>query len=162
MPILRDILINVTPVSKTGDMDADVSSLCIDSRKVTAGSAFIAVRGTLSDGHDYIDKAIEVGASVIVCESLPVKKESIAYIQVKDSAAAAGLIADAFYDFPSKELKVIGITGTNGKTTTATLLYKLFEGLGHKCGLLSTVQNYIHKDIEEATHTTPDAISIHA
>ena len=163
MPILRDILINVTPLDKQGDMDTVISSLCIDSRKVTQGSAFIAVRGTLSDGHTFIDKATELGANVIVCETLPeIKKEGVAYVQVKDSASAAGLMADAFYDFPSKELKVIGITGTNGKTTTATLLYKLFEGLGHKCGLLSTVENYIHDKVEIATHTTPDAISIHA
>jgi len=162
MPILRDILINLMPVHKQGNMDTEISSLCIDSRKVVEGSAFIAVRGTLSDGHTFIDKATEQGANTIICESLPeTVKEGVAYIQVKDSAAAAGLIADAFYDFPSKELKVVGITGTNGKTTTATLLYKLFEALGHKCGLLSTVENYIHDKVEAATHTTPDAISIH-
>ncbi len=163
MPILRDILINITPVSKQGDIDTVVSSLCIDSRKVTEGSAFIAVKGTISDGHDFIDKATELGSHVIICETLPATQiNNVVYIQVKDSAAAVGLVADAFYDFPSKELKVVGVTGTNGKTTTATLLYKLFEGLGHKCGLLSTVQNYIHDKVEEATHTTPDAISIHA
>lgn len=161
MPILRDILINTAPVSRTGDMDTVVNSLHIDSRKVAANSMFIAVKGTLSDGHDYIDKAIEMGAKVIVCETLPIRKDGITYIQVKDSASAVGVIADAFYDFPSKELKVVGVTGTNGKTTTATLLYKLFEGLGHKSGLLSTVQNFIHDKVEEATHTTPDAISIH-
>ncbi len=116
MPILRDILINITPISKQGDMDTVVNSLCIDSRKVTEGNAFIAVRGTLSDGHEYIDKAIELGATVIICETLPgTKKEGVSYIHVKDSAAAAGHIADAFYDFPSKELKVVGVTGTNGK-----------------------------------------------
>jgi UDP-N-acetylmuramoyl-L-alanyl-D-glutamate--2,6-diaminopimelate ligase len=163
MPVLRDILINITPVYKQGDMDTVVSSLYIDSRMVTNGSAFIAVKGTLSDGHSFIDKATELGANTIVCETMPeTKKEGVAYIQVKDSAAAAGLMADAFYDFPSKEVKVVGITGTNGKTTTVTLLYKLFEAMGHKCGLLSTVENYIHDKVEVATHTTPDAISIHA
>jgi len=163
MPILRDILINITPRSVKGDMDTVVDSLCIDSRKAGRDSAFIAVRGTLSDGHLFIDKAIAQGATVIVCETLPeIIKEGIAYIQVKDSAATAGLMADAFYDFPSLNLKVVGITGTNGKTTTATLLYKLFESLGHKCGLLSTVQNQVHNEVEIATHTTPDSISIHA
>jgi UDP-N-acetylmuramoyl-L-alanyl-D-glutamate--2,6-diaminopimelate ligase len=162
MPILRDILINVTPSQINGDMDTEVIDLSIDSRKITAGTMFIAVRGTLSDGHLYIDKAISQGATVIVCETLPEIKHGITYVQVKNSAEAAGLIADAFYDFPSKQLTVTGITGTNGKTTTATLLYKLFEALGYKCGLLSTVQNHIHDKIETATHTTPDAIAIHA
>ena len=162
MPILRDILINVTPLNIRGDMATVVGSLCIDSRKVTNGSAFIAVRGTMSDGHLFINKAIEHGAAAVVCETLPdVLKVGIVYVQVKDSAEAAGLIADAFYDFPSQQLKVVGITGTNGKTTTATLLYKLFEALGYKCGLLSTVQNHIHDKVETATHTTPDSISIH-
>ena len=133
MPILRDILINVTPLNTRGDMATTVSSLCIDSRKVTNGSAFIAVHGTLSDGHSFIEKAIEQGAVVVVCETMPdVLKNDIVYVLVKDSAEAAGLIADAFYDFPSQQLKVVGITGTNGKTTTVTLLYKLFEALGHK------------------------------
>ena len=163
MVILNDILIHVKPVKTQGDMLATVSSLCIDSRKVTNGSAFIAVKGTLSDGHSFIDKSIEQGANVIVCETMPgALKGGVTYVQVKDSAATAGLMADAFYDFPSLQLKVVGITGTNGKTTTATLLYKLFEALGHKCGLLSTVQNHIHDQVEIATHTTPDSISIHA
>lgn len=163
MAILRDILINVKPLSVHGSMDTEVAALYIDSRKVTSGSAFIAVKGTLSDGHAYIDKAIELGAAVIVCDILPVVLNSgVTYVEVKNSAAATGLIADAFYDFPSRELKVVGVTGTNGKTTTATLLYQLFEKLGHKCGLLSTVQNQIHDKVEIATHTTPDAISIHA
>jgi UDP-N-acetylmuramoyl-L-alanyl-D-glutamate--2,6-diaminopimelate ligase len=163
MPILSNILVSVTPVQSRGNINTTVSGLYIDSRKVTEGSAFIAVRGTLSDGHDFIDKAIELGATVIVCETLPeIIKDEITYIQVDNSAVAAGLMADAFYDFPSKQLKIIGITGTNGKTTTATLLYKLFEALGYKSGLLSTVQNHIHDKVEISTHTTPDAISIHA
>ena len=161
MRILRDILINVKTITAIGDMATAVRGLCIDSRKVEAGYAFIAVRGTLSDGHSFIDKAIALGASVIVCESLPGEiKEGTVYIQVADSAASVGLIADAFYDFPSRQLKIAGITGTNGKTTTATLLYKLFEALGHKSGLISTVQNHIHDKAVTATHTTPDAISI--
>ena len=162
MRILSDILINVTPVSTLGATNVATGSLCIDSRKVVAGSTFIAVHGTLSDGHSFIDKAIEQGAVAIVCELLPeVRKDDITYIQVKNSAEAAGLMADAFYGFPSKQLKVVGVTGTNGKTTTVTLLYNLFEKLGYKCGLLSTVQNHIHDKIEVSTHTTPDSISIH-
>ena len=163
MRILSDILINVNPVEIHGDENAQVSSLCIDSRKVAEGSAFIAVRGTLSDGHSFIEKAIEQGATVVVCESLPeIISNSVTFVQVKNSAEASGLMADAFYDFPSKEIKVVGITGTNGKTTTATLLYKLFEALGHKSGLLSTVQNHIHDKVMVSTHTTPDSISIHS
>jgi UDP-N-acetylmuramoyl-L-alanyl-D-glutamate--2,6-diaminopimelate ligase len=160
---LQEILAAITPLEKKGDMSVPVGSLFIDSRKVTGDSMFIAVRGTLSDGHAYIDKAIAQGAVAIVCETMPAEQATgVAYIRVTDSAAAAGLMADAFYGSPSSELKVVGITGTNGKTTTATLLYKLFEALGYKCGLLSTIENYIHNDVETATHTTPDAISIHA
>ena len=163
MPILRDILINVTPLQTRGNIATAVAGLCIDSRKVTAGCAFIAVPGTLSDGHAFIEKAIDLGAVVVVCETMPAAlKDDVTYVQVKNSAATAGLMADAFYDFPSQQLKVVGITGTNGKTTTATLLYQLFEGLGNKCGLISTVQNHIHDRVEIATHTTPDSISIHA
>ena len=163
MPVLRDILINVTPLQTRGDMETVVDSLCIDSRKAAKGSMFIAVHGTQSDGHLFIDTATEQGAAAIVCEVMPgLLKDGIVYIQVRNSAEAAGLLADAFYDFPSRGLKVVGITGTNGKTTTATLLYQLFEQLGHKCGLLSTVQNMVHEDAEVATHTTPDAVSIHA
>jgi len=163
MPVLRDILINVTPLQTRGDMETVVDSLCIDSRKAAKGSMFIAVQGTQSDGHLFIDTATEQGAAAIVCEVMPgLLKDGIVYIQVRNSAEAAGLLADAFYDFPSRGLKVVGITGTNGKTTTATLLYQLFEQLGHKCGLLSTVQNMVHEDAEVATHTTPDAVSIHA
>src|SRR4051812_30179234 len=128
MALLRDILISVPVAGVTGGMDTAVSSLHIDSRQVTPGSAFIAIRGTLSDGHLFIDKAIESGAAVVVYEDAPpAKKEGITYVQVKNSAEAAGLMADAFYSFPSGQLKVVGVTGTNGKTTVATLLYQLFE-----------------------------------
>ena len=163
MKNLCDILINVKPVVTICDINRPVSSLVIDSRKVIDGCVFIAVRGTLSDGHLYIDKAIAQGATTIVCESLSTEiKDGITYLQVPDSGAVAGLMADAFYDSPSQHLKIVGVTGTNGKTTTVTLLYKLFEALGYKCGLLSTVQNHIHDKVVVATHTTPDAISTHS
>jgi UDP-N-acetylmuramoyl-L-alanyl-D-glutamate--2,6-diaminopimelate ligase len=163
MPVLKDILIPVKPIQITGDTSVEVTGLYIDSRKVAAGSLFIAVRGTAVDGHGFITKAIEQGAVAIACETLPDDiKAGITYIQVKDSALAAGLMAAAFYNNPSQKMKVVGITGTNGKTTVATLLFKLFEGLGYKCGLISTVQNHIHDKVEMATHTTPDAISIQA
>ncbi len=163
MPVLQNILIEVPTLKVLGDSHKTVDSLCIDSRKATSGSAFIAVRGTNVDGHDFIEKAVQQGAAIVVCETLPQEiKENITYVQVKDSAAAVGEMADAFYGFPSQKLKVTGVTGTNGKTTVATILYKLFEGLGYKSGLISTVQNIIHGTTEESTHTTPDAISIHA
>ena len=163
MKTVNDILAGVVPVKITGKMDIAIQALCIDSRKVAAGSVFIAVSGTQTDGHDYINKAITQGAVAIICEREPDQyTEGVTYVQVKDSAAATGLMAAAFYNFPSEQLKVVGVTGTNGKTTTATMLYKLFEALGHKCGLLSTVKNLLHHRVIQATHTTPDAISIHA
>ncbi len=163
MPTLRDILMNLPEARVTGNATAEVAGLAIDSRNVRAGYAFIAVKGTVSDGHSFISKAIENGATAIVCETLPAEQqEGVTYVQVKDSAAATGLLADAFYDFPSQQLKVVGVTGTNGKTTIATLLYKLFEQMGYKCGLISTVQNQVHDKVVAATHTTPDAIAIQA
>jgi len=163
MPVLKDILKETEILQIAGDTATDVSGLYIDSRKITAGSAFVAVKGTTSNGHDFIAKAIELGATTIVCEKMPVDKVTgVVYVQVKDSTKAVGQLADAFYNEPSKQLKVVGITGTNGKTTTATLLFDLFEALGYKCGLISTVQNQIHDKTEVSTHTTPDAISVHA
>jgi UDP-N-acetylmuramoyl-L-alanyl-D-glutamate--2,6-diaminopimelate ligase len=161
MATLKDLLVNVQPLQVVGDINVELTSLATDSRKVVTGTGFIAVRGTATDGHNYIAKAIELGACAIVCETLPqALQDDIVYIQVKDTAAIAGRMADAFYNFPSADMKVIGVTGTNGKTTVATLLYRLFEGLGYTCGLISTVQNHIGSTIEIATHTTPDAISV--
>ncbi len=135
----------------------------IDSRKVKSDSVFIAVKGTTADGHQFIDKAIGSGAVVIVCEIIPSStKDGITYVQVENSAAAAGYIAHNFFGSPSEKMKVVGVTGTNGKTTIATLLYKLFTSLGYKCGLLSTVENRIGDKIVSATHTTPDAISLNS
>lgn len=163
MKQLNDILTAVQPLQVTGDTSVTVNGLHIDSRKVGQGSLFIAVKGTQVDGHGYIDKAIEQGAVAVVAEVLPNdKKTGVVYVQVKDSAAAAGLMAAEFYDNPTQHMKVVGITGTNGKTTVATLLYQLFEDLGYKCGLISTVQNHIHDKVTAATHTTPDAIAVHS
>lgn len=161
MTILKDILLNASVIAATGDTNIKVSSLCIDSRKATKNSVFVALKGTLVDGHFYINKAIELGAVAIICEDFPVEKqENICYIKVKDSSVALGEIAASFYEYPSKEMTVIGVTGTNGKTTVTTLLHQLFSKLGYKCGLISTVQNFIGNKVEAATHTTPDAISI--
>jgi UDP-N-acetylmuramoyl-L-alanyl-D-glutamate--2,6-diaminopimelate ligase len=163
MPALSNILINVPGAKTHGNTAAEVAGLAIDSRSVLKGYAFIAVNGTLSDGHTFISKAIENGATVIIGETLPAERtEGVTYVEVKDSEAATGLIAEAFYGSPSQHLKVTGVTGTNGKTTTATLLFKLFEKLGYKCGLISTVQNQIIDKVITATHTTPDAIAIQA
>lgn len=161
MPLLKDILYNVPVKEILGNTDIELMSICIDSRKVAQGSAFVAIKGTLVDGHQYIATAIEQGARIIFCESLPTEiKENICYIKVQDCSITAGALASAFYDFPSQDMVVVGVTGTNGKTTVTTLLYQLFTKLGFKCGLISTVQNYIGSEVEIATHTTPDAVSI--
>ncbi len=135
----------------------------MDSRKVQKGSLFIAVRGVAVDGHQFIARAIEQGATAIVCEELPSSLNAgVTYVQTKNSAQAAGQIAHNFYDAPTKKIKLVGVTGTNGKTTIATLLYKLFTCLGYKCGLVSTVENQIAGKVIPSTHTTPDAISLNA
>lgn len=163
MPVLQDILYKVNIRSVLGNLRLDVKDLQIDSRNVSAGTCFIAVKGHNQDGHAYIDAAIQKGAIAIIAEVLPqTKQENITYVQVENSAAAAGYMADNFYGSPSRKMKVVGVTGTNGKTTIATLLFKLFSELGYKCGLFSTVQNQIGNEVLSATHTTPDAISINA
>ncbi len=161
--ILQDILYKIAIHSIKGNTNIEVKDLQIDSRKISTGSCFIAIKGTLSDGHSFIDKAIEAGAVAIVCQTLPkTLKENITYIQVNDSEIATGLMAHNYYAYPSTKIKLIGVTGTNGKTTIATLLFKLFTALNYKCGLISTVQNQIGNKVIPATHTTPDAISLHA
>lgn len=161
MALLKDILYNINITSVSGNFAAEINDVQIDSRSVTKGTCFIAIKGNSYDGHIYIDKAISNGATVIVCEYLPEKTEpNVYYIVAENSASAAGFIANNFYDHPSEKIKLVGVTGTNGKTTIATLLYKLFSGLGYKCGLISTVQNQIADKVVSATHTTPDAISI--
>ncbi|TCZ69920.1 UDP-N-acetylmuramoyl-L-alanyl-D-glutamate--2,6-diaminopimelate ligase [Flaviaesturariibacter aridisoli] len=163
MKVLADILYTVRLRAVNGDSNAPVSSVQIDSRKVEAGALFVAVKGTASDGHAFIPKAVGLGATAIVCETLPSElKEGVTYVQVEDSAEAAGIIAHNFYGQPSGRMKLVGVTGTNGKTTIATLLYKLFNGLGYTCGLVSTVENVIDGEVIPSTHTTPDAVSLNA
>jgi UDP-N-acetylmuramoyl-L-alanyl-D-glutamate--2,6-diaminopimelate ligase len=159
--ILQEILYKVRIRSVHGKLNVEVSDLQIDSRKVGKGSAFIAVRGTHADGHQFIEAVTAAHPAAIICEQMPASlKDDITYIQVEDSAAASGLLAHNFYGQPSEKMKLVGVTGTNGKTTIATLLYKLFTSLGYTCGMLSTVQNQIGARILPATHTTPDPISL--
>jgi UDP-N-acetylmuramoyl-L-alanyl-D-glutamate--2,6-diaminopimelate ligase len=161
MAILQDILYKVSIRSVRGNTQTVVTDVQIDSRRISKGTAFIAIKGVASDGHHYIDKAIEKGATVIICEQFPsILYENITYVQVENSASAAGYMAHNFFGQPSEKLKLVGVTGTNGKTTIATLLYKLFTALGYKCGLLSTVQNHIGETILPATHTTPDQVTL--
>ena len=163
MKKLSDILYKVSTVALSGNTNIDVVDVQIDSRKVQKGSLFVAVRGVAVDGHEFIEKAISQGAVAIVCHEMNSnKKHDITYVQTNDSAEAAGIIAHNFYDQPTAKLKLVGVTGTNGKTTIATLLYKLFTCLGYKCGLLSTVENQIAGKVIPSTHTTPDAISLNA
>jgi UDP-N-acetylmuramoyl-L-alanyl-D-glutamate--2,6-diaminopimelate ligase len=159
--ILSDLLQNISLKSTFGDSETEVTDIQFDSRKVVDGSVFVATRGTATDGHDFIDAAIEKGAKAIICEVQPSdKKDGITYIQVENSSDALGRMASAWYDFPSSKLKLVGVTGTNGKTTIATLLYQLFRELGYKTGLLSTVCNYVNEQAIEATHTTPDSLAL--
>jgi UDP-N-acetylmuramoyl-L-alanyl-D-glutamate--2,6-diaminopimelate ligase len=163
MALLQDILFRVNIRSVEGATGIDIKDLQIDSRKVNVGSVFIAIKGSSADGHQFIDTAVNNGAKAIICATMPSKKrEGVTYVQVENSAAAAGYMAHNYYGQPSEKMKLVGVTGTNGKTTVATLLYKLFTKLGYTCGLLSTVQNHIGDRILPATHTTPDAISLNA
>lgn len=163
MKILKDILYGVSLKQVSGSTDQEVASICFDSRKAEPGALFIAVKGTISDGHDFIAKAIDLGATAIICESFPdTRRNGVCYFLVDDSAKSLGVIAANFFDHPSSRLKLVGITGTNGKTTVATLLYQLFRDLGYKCGLLSTVQNQINEVVIPSTHTTPDPIALNS
>jgi UDP-N-acetylmuramoyl-L-alanyl-D-glutamate--2,6-diaminopimelate ligase len=142
-------------------METDIKGIAFDSRKVGKGDLFIAVSGTQVDGHDFIDDVIKKEVFAIVCEKLPAAlNDNVAYIRVENSAEALGIIASNYYGNPSKDLHIVGVTGTNGKTTTATLLFDLFRGLGYKCGLISTVENKIGEEVKASTHTTPDSIQI--
>ncbi len=158
---LKDILTNCNLVEIEGEKDVDVVDITFDSRKVNQGTLFFAVKGTQVDGHDYIDGAIEKGASVVVCEKLPRKKaENVTYVKVDNSAYVLGVGASNFFGNPSEKLKLVGVTGTNGKTTIATLLYRLFTEAGYNCGLLSTIENIVNREVIPSTHTTPDPIEL--
>jgi len=163
MAVLKDILYRVGIEEVKGSTLGEVKEIFIDSRAVVEGGLFVALRGTMSDGHNYIAKAIDNGAQSIVCEELPADlSESVNYIRVRNSAEALGFVASNFYDNPSKELKLIGVTGTNGKTTIASLLFQMFSHLGFKCGLISTIEYRIGDARYDSTHTTPDAIKLNA
>lgn len=158
---LKDILYKVSLTSSYGDMNAEVKGIAFDSRHVNPGFLFVAVRGTQSDGHNFIADAVSSGASVIVCERLPESiKETITYVTVRNSARALAIIAANFFGNPSEKLKLVGVTGTNGKTTIVTLLYKLFTSLGHRTGMISTVENRIADEVVPSTHTTPDPVQL--
>ena len=162
---LEKIITGIATKQIIGNLEKEIINTVFDSRKVEKGSLFIAVRGTQVDGHQYIDQAIKKGATVIVCEDLLENKElykATTFIQVADTTVTLGLMAQNIYDHPSKNLQLIGVTGTNGKTTSVTLLYQLFTQLGYKVGLLSTVENKIGNRTINATHTTPDALTINA
>ena len=176
--LLSNLIKGINYQKVVGDTDIDISSVVFDSREVGKGSLFVALKGSVSDGHDYIDSAVRAGAAAILCREseesdnaqtkatssslLQLANNGITIIIVNDSHKALGTVAANLYDNPSAKLKLVGITGTNGKTTTVTLLYRLFTKLGYNCGLLSTIENYIGNHKVEATHTTPDPIAINS
>ena len=161
MKLLKDILYKVSVNTIYGDTNIEISQIDFDSRAVKEGSLFVAQKGVSVDGHLFIDKAIGLGAISVICEILPEKKqENITFIQVDDSNTSLAIIASNFYDNPSSKLKLIGVTGTNGKTTIASLLYQLYKKAGFKVGLLSTVQILVDTIVYESTHTTPDSVTI--
>ena len=158
---LSDLLKNIVTISIIGDAECDIKGVNIDSRKVADDHLFIAMRGTQVDGHKFIPKAEELGAAAILCEQIPEeKKQGVTYIQVADTEDVVGQVATTFYGNPTSKLKLVGVTGTNGKTTIATLLYNMFRKMGHKCGLLSTVCNYVEGEAYPTDHTTPDPIEL--
>lgn len=161
---LNDLLKNIKPLNIVGNTDKDIKGINIDSRKIEQGHLFVAMKGTQTDGHKFIEKAIELGASAVLLEDMPAEtaEKNVTYIQVKSTEDAVGKVATTFYGDPSHQLKLVGVTGTNGKTTVATLLYNMFRKFGHKVGLLSTVCNYIDDKEVPASHTTPDPIELNA
>lgn len=163
MKILKDILYKAGIINVAGTVDIGITDICFDSRLVKEGSLFVAVKGTQSDGHSFIPYVSAKGAVAIVCEVLPLDIYSgITYVQVQNSSSALAHIASNYFENPSEKLKLIGVTGTNGKTTTATLLFHLFRSLGYKCGLLSTIKNQINETVISATHTTPDPLQLNS
>ena len=164
---LSELLKYVKPIAIVGNADVDITGVNIDSRKIEKGHLFVAIKGTQTDGHRFIPKALELGAVAVLCEDLPKPSDGseevvagVTYVQVASTEAAVGPVATVFYGEPSQQLKLVGVTGTNGKTTIATLLYNMFRKFGHKCGLLSTVCNYIEGEAIPADHTTPDPIEL--
>lgn len=161
MKILSQLTASIKNKTIIGNPEIMVSEIIIDSRKVINGSMFVALKGTQMDGHTFIQKAIDMGAMSILCEDLPENRpDNITFLQVSNASEALGYLASEFYDNPSKKLKLVGITGTNGKTTTVMLLFRLFRNLGYRCGLISTVQNQIDENVIPSTHTTPDAVNL--
>jgi len=161
--VLNNILKNVKPLHIIGNVEIEVTGVNIDSRRVKEGNLFIAMKGTQMDGHQFIDKAIELGAQSVLCEEIPQNPvDGVTYIQVTSTEDAVGKVATQFYGDPSKKLKLVGVTGTNGKTTIATLLYNMFRKFGYKCGLISTVCNYIEDEEIPADHTTPDPVELNS
>ncbi|WP_337806778.1 UDP-N-acetylmuramoyl-L-alanyl-D-glutamate--2,6-diaminopimelate ligase [Prevotella pectinovora] len=159
--VLEELIKGLKTVSVCGQTDIEITGVNIDSRRIKEGHLFIAQRGTQVDGHKFIPKAIELGAKAVLCEVLPEEKtEGVTYVQVESTEDVVGKVATIFYGDPSRKLKLVGVTGTNGKTTIATLLYNMFRKLGYKCGLLSTVCNYIEDEAVPADHTTPDPIEL--
>jgi UDP-N-acetylmuramoyl-L-alanyl-D-glutamate--2,6-diaminopimelate ligase len=158
---LSELLKYVKPITIVGNDEVDITGVNIDSRKIEMGHLFVAIKGTQTDGHRFIPKALELGAVAVLCEDMPEEPAAgVTYVQVTSTEAAVGPVATVFYGEPSKHLKLVGVTGTNGKTTIATLLYNMFRKFGHKCGLLSTVCNYIEGEAIPADHTTPDPIEL--
>jgi UDP-N-acetylmuramoyl-L-alanyl-D-glutamate--2,6-diaminopimelate ligase len=161
MKLLSDILYKAGLIEVNGSTNVAITSMTFDSRKVEKDGLFVATRGTQSDGHDFIEKAISLGAVAVVCEEFPATiNEKVSYAKVSDSAAALGIMAANFYDHPSEALKLVGVTGTNGKTTTVTLLFQLFRAMGNKAGMFTTVRNMINSEEIPSTHTTPDAVEL--
>jgi UDP-N-acetylmuramoyl-L-alanyl-D-glutamate--2,6-diaminopimelate ligase len=158
--ILQEIISRISPIKVIGTANINITGVNIDSRSIENGHLFIAIRGTQMDGHRFIPNAVESGAVAILCEDIPDPIDGITYIKVKNTEDVAGIVATTFYGNPSQKIKLVGVTGTNGKTTIATLLYNMFRKMGHKCGLLSTVCNYIDGEAYPTEHTTPDPIEL--
>jgi UDP-N-acetylmuramoyl-L-alanyl-D-glutamate--2,6-diaminopimelate ligase len=161
MKLLKDILYKVSLLEVAGNTSVSIDNICFDSRQVKQGDVFVATKGVAANGHQYIDKAISLGAIAIVCEEMPISiVEAVTYVKVKDSSYALGIMAANFYEEPSTRMKIVGVTGTNGKTSVATLLFKMFRHLGYHVGLVSTVENKIDDTTIPSTHTTPDALKL--
>ena len=160
---LKELVGKLDVLEVKGNLECDICGVQIDSRQVSEGQLFIAVKGTAADGHAYIGKALEQGAVAVLCEDMPVEtNENVTYVRVENTEQSVGQVATTFYGDPTSRLKLVGVTGTNGKTTIATVLYELFRAMGHKAGLLSTVCNYIDGEAIPTEHTTPDPITLNA